>query len=100
MDTFTPLGPIVPYAEPCVLECWVDGVRKQYGSTRDMVFSVPFLISYVSRYMTLEEGDVFLTGTPEGVGPLRPNQTIECILRQDERIVSQATFSTQTRLME
>jgi len=52
------------------LEMWleVDGRRFQNGSTRTMVFGVPFLISYLSRYMSLQSGDVILTGTPPGVG--------------------------------
>ena len=41
-----------------------------------MIFSVPYLISYISKIFTLEAGDVILTGTPEGVGPVRPGQTI------------------------
>ena len=54
----------------------VDGVMKQDGNTRNMVFSVPYLISFISRIFTLEAGDVILTGTPEGVGPVKPGQTI------------------------
>ena len=46
----------------------VDGRRFQNGSTRTMVFGVPFLVSYLSRYMSLQSGDVILTGTPPGVG--------------------------------
>ena len=54
----------------------VDGDLKQSGSTRDMVFSVPYLISYISKIFTLETGDLILTGTPEGVGPVVPGETI------------------------
>ena len=54
----------------------VDGDTKQDGSTRDMVFSIPYLISYISRIFSLEAGDVILTGTPEGVGPVKPGQVI------------------------
>ena len=79
-DTFCPISGLID------IEClslddarlWlkVDGELKQQGSTKDMVFSVPYLISYISRIFTLEEGDVILTGTPEGVGPVLPGQTI------------------------
>lgn len=56
----------------------VDGVTKQNCSTSDMIFSVPEIISYVSKYFTLEVGDVILTGTPAGSGPVHAGQTIEC----------------------
>lgn len=51
----------------------VNGELRQSGNTGDMVHSIPFLISHVSKIMTLEEGDVIITGTPEGVGPVPPN---------------------------
>jgi 2-keto-4-pentenoate hydratase/2-oxohepta-3-ene-1,7-dioic acid hydratase in catechol pathway len=71
-DTFCPLGPwIVSGAEvPETISCTVNGVPRQNGRTADMVFSVPVLLAYISQAMTLEPGDVVLTGTPEGVGPL------------------------------
>jgi acylpyruvate hydrolase len=56
----------------------VDGVMKQHGCTSDMIFPIPEVISYVSKYFTLEEGDVILTGTPAGSGPVFSGQTIEC----------------------
>ncbi|KJE90254.1 fumarylacetoacetate hydrolase domain-containing protein 1 [Capsaspora owczarzaki ATCC 30864] len=56
----------------------VDGEIKQDGNTRDMIFNVPTIISYVSQFMTLEENDVILTGTPAGVGQVKPGQVIEC----------------------
>lgn len=73
-DTFGPIGPwlVTPDEVPdwSTLDMWldVDGRRFQNGSTRTMVFGVPFLVSYVSRYMSLQPGDVILTGTPPGVG--------------------------------
>jgi 2,4-diketo-3-deoxy-L-fuconate hydrolase len=73
-DTFAPLGPwLVTQDEiPDVqqLELWseVNGRRYQHGNTRDMLFSVAFIVSYVSSFMTLLPGDVILTGTPPGVG--------------------------------
>jgi acylpyruvate hydrolase len=54
----------------------VDGVEKQHGNTKDMIFNVPFLVSYVSAVMTLEAGDIILTGTPSGVGPVKAGQVI------------------------
>ena len=73
-DTFGPIGPWLVTADEVgdwsKLEMWleVDGRRFQNGSTRTMVFGVPFLVSYLSRYMSLQSGDVILTGTPPGVG--------------------------------
>ncbi|WP_433046664.1 fumarylacetoacetate hydrolase family protein [Dactylosporangium sp. CS-033363] len=73
-DGFAPLGPWLlsadeagdPQAIPVRLD--VNGVTKQHGSTKDMIFSVAELIAHASRLMTLEPGDVILTGTPSGVG--------------------------------
>jgi 2,4-didehydro-3-deoxy-L-rhamnonate hydrolase len=73
-DTFGPLGPWLVTADevpdPQALKLWleVDGHRYQNGSTATMVYQVPFLISYLSRFMSLQPGDVISTGTPPGVG--------------------------------
>jgi 2-keto-4-pentenoate hydratase/2-oxohepta-3-ene-1,7-dioic acid hydratase in catechol pathway len=73
-DTFGPIGPwlVTPDEVPNwhSLDMWleVDGHRYQNGSTRTMVFGVPFLVSYLSRFMSLHPGDVITTGTPPGVG--------------------------------
>ena len=88
-DTFGPIGPWLvtrdEVADPQSLAMWleVDGHRYQDGSTRTMVYQVPFLISYLSQFFSLQPGDVISTGTPPGVGMgqkppvyLRPGQTI------------------------
>jgi 2,4-diketo-3-deoxy-L-fuconate hydrolase len=88
-DSFGPLGPWLvtadEVADPHQLALWleVDGQRFQNGSTATMVYQVPFLISYLSRFMSLQPGDVISTGTPPGVGMgqkppvfLRAGQTI------------------------
>ena len=73
-DTFGPLGPWLVTADeipnPQALRLWldVDGHRMQDGSTATMVYPVPFLVSYLSRFMSLQSGDVISTGTPPGVG--------------------------------
>ena len=54
--------------------CTVDGEPRQDGRTSQLIFDVPTLISYISQVMTLLPGDVVLTGTPAGVGPMRPGQ--------------------------
>ena len=79
-DTFCPVSALIDVdrlsLDDTRLWLMVDGELKQQGSTKDMVFSIPYLVSYISRIFTLEVGDVILTGTPEGVGPVRPGQTI------------------------
>jgi 2-keto-4-pentenoate hydratase/2-oxohepta-3-ene-1,7-dioic acid hydratase in catechol pathway len=55
---------------------------RQMGSTRDMVFSVRQLIAFASSIMTLEPGDVILTGTPSGVGPLHPGDVVEVTIER------------------
>ena len=73
-DTFGPVGPWLVTADevpdPQNLDMWLDlnGRRMQTGNTRTMIFGVAALISYVSRFMTLEPGDILTTGTPPGVG--------------------------------
>ncbi len=79
-DTFAPLGPwIVTGLDPSELTvvCRVNGQVKQHGSTSDMVFKIPQLIEFITAAMTLEPGDVVLTGTPEGVGPIQPGDRVE-----------------------
>ena len=79
-DTFCPIGPaIVPDldASDLAIETRVNGVVKQSSRTSQMVFSPAFLVAYVSRMMTLLPGDLILTGTPAGVGPLVPGDVVE-----------------------
>eukprot|EP01018_Ginkgo_biloba_P027885 Gb_40316 [translate_table: standard] len=80
-DTFTPISSFIPklmVPSPDNLELWlkVDGQIRQKGSTKDMMFKIPYLISHISSIMTLFEGDVILTGTPPGVGPVKAGQAI------------------------
>ncbi len=73
-DTFGPIGPWLVTVEEVAdcheLDLWleVDGNRYQNGNTRTMVFNVPYLVSYLSRFMSLRPGDIISTGTPPGVG--------------------------------
>ena len=73
-DTFCPFGPWIDTEfDPAdsVLTCRVNGQMRQMASTRDMVFNVGVLIAYISSVMTLNSGDLILTGTPAGVGELK-----------------------------
>ncbi|HEX4628439.1 MAG TPA: fumarylacetoacetate hydrolase family protein [Gemmatimonadales bacterium] len=81
-DTFCPLGPRVVTVESgrfAELEvfCRVNGVERQHGRARDMVFAIPTLVAFISQVMTLEPGDLIATGTPSGVGPLRAGDVVE-----------------------
>ena len=72
-DTFCPVGPwIETELDPSALavRCFVSGELRQDGNTSNMIFPVATLIAFVSDVMTLEPGDLVVTGTPEGVGPL------------------------------
>jgi 2-keto-4-pentenoate hydratase/2-oxohepta-3-ene-1,7-dioic acid hydratase in catechol pathway len=79
-DTFCPLGPAIETElDPngLAIACRVNGETRQDGNTADMVFGVAELLAFVSRVMTLLPGDVILTGTPAGVGPIRPGDRME-----------------------
>ncbi len=78
-DTFMPLGPwIETDVDPCNLgvRSVLNGQLRQSSSTKYLIFSVAHLVSYISQIMTLEPGDVIMTGTPSGVGPMQPGDTI------------------------
>ena len=78
-DTFCPIGPwIVTDIDPSQLDVQLllNGVVKQSSNTRNFITSVPKLVSFISQVMTLVPGDVVLTGTPEGVGPMQPGDEV------------------------
>ncbi|MFN8482800.1 MAG: fumarylacetoacetate hydrolase family protein [Anaerolineae bacterium] len=79
-DTFCPIGPwIVTNLDTAsvAVRARVNGEVRQDGRTRDLIFDVPYLVSYISKVMTLEPGDVILTGTPAGVGRLDAGDVVE-----------------------
>jgi 2-keto-4-pentenoate hydratase/2-oxohepta-3-ene-1,7-dioic acid hydratase in catechol pathway len=80
-DTFCPVGPIVSdELDPVsglTLETRVNGELRQHGSTLDFIFSIPELLAYISSIFTLEPGDLILTGTPSGIGPLKAGDLVE-----------------------
>jgi len=78
-DTFCPLGPWIETdfdPSDVLIKCSVNEQLKQMASTRDLIFSVPEIVAFVSSVMTLDPGDVLLTGTPSGVSPLFPGDQV------------------------
>ncbi len=79
-DTFCPIGPCIETElnhGNLILETRLNGKRKQYTSTTDLVFPVEKLVSFISQVMTLLPGDVIATGTTAGVGPMQPDDIVE-----------------------
>ena len=78
-DTFAPIGPCIAVdLDPSNLavEGWVNGEKRQSSSTNQLIFPVPELVAFVTRFCTLEPGDIISTGTPSGVGPLEPGDRV------------------------
>jgi 5-oxopent-3-ene-1,2,5-tricarboxylate decarboxylase / 2-hydroxyhepta-2,4-diene-1,7-dioate isomerase len=102
-DGATVLGPWmvdadeVPDPANLDLKTFVNGQLTQQGNTRDLIFDIPYLIEYLSSFMTLESGDVILTGTPEGVVNVMPGDEVVCEIdglgRLENRIVADALFN-------
>ena len=83
-DSFCPLGPWIEtdldpqdFADGLSVQTYLNGDLKQDGSTRDLIFDIPTLVAHISAVMTLLPGDVILTGTPEGVGPMEVGDEVE-----------------------
>lgn len=98
MDTFAPMSEPTPIAEVPDLKALkvqtrLNGALRQDGRTADMIFPVEELIAYISKFMTLEPGDVIATGTPEGVGPVSDGDRVEIT------IPGVGTLSNPVRMM-
>jgi 2-keto-4-pentenoate hydratase/2-oxohepta-3-ene-1,7-dioic acid hydratase in catechol pathway len=79
-DTFCPVGPWAAVGAPwqdVAVRCRVNGKVRQDGRTKDLLFSIPRLLAFISAGITLEPGDLFSTGTPAGVGPIRAGDEVE-----------------------
>lgn len=101
MDSFCPLGPAIVTADEItdpdnlVLSCTVNGQVKQNSNTAQLIFKIPFLISWISKLCTLLPGDIILTGTPPGVGAfmkppqwLKPGDEVECYIQDIGKITN------------
>jgi 2-keto-4-pentenoate hydratase/2-oxohepta-3-ene-1,7-dioic acid hydratase in catechol pathway len=83
-DTFAPIGPAIALGlgtGELVVEGWVNGERRQASSTRELIFTVPRLIEFISAVMTLLPGDIITTGTPSGIGPLRAGDEVTVVVQ-------------------
>jgi 5-oxopent-3-ene-1,2,5-tricarboxylate decarboxylase/2-hydroxyhepta-2,4-diene-1,7-dioate isomerase len=93
-DGATILGPwfvpatLVEHPNALGLRTFVNGELKQQGNTRDLIFDIPYLIEYLSAFMTLSPGDVILTGTPEGVANVMPGDEVACEIDGLGRLVN------------
>jgi 2-keto-4-pentenoate hydratase/2-oxohepta-3-ene-1,7-dioic acid hydratase in catechol pathway len=80
-DTFCPVGSVTPIGDvdldKLAVTTRVNGEIRQHGEISDMVFSIPVILEYITRAMTLEPGDIVATGTPDGIGPLQPGDQVE-----------------------
>lgn len=81
-DTFAPVGPIVVPKDSvnlqnCSIKLEINGQQRQIGNTKDFIFDLPTVVSYASQIVTLEEGDIIFTGTPEGVGKIASGDRLE-----------------------
>jgi len=88
IDTFCPMGPCITLAEDIGerieldLELRVNGEVRQKSNTRDLIFKVPAVIAYISRFVTLEPGDVISTGTPSGISAIKPGDVMEAVVEK------------------
>lgn len=93
-DTFCPVGPTivtgVDYSDLKV-EGILNGEVKQSGRTSLMIFKIPFLVSYISKIMTLYPGDLISTGTPSGIGPMVPGDSVEVVVEKVGKLVNPIT---------
>jgi 2-keto-4-pentenoate hydratase/2-oxohepta-3-ene-1,7-dioic acid hydratase in catechol pathway len=90
-DTFCPLGEEsseLPDLDNLTVVTRVNGVERQRGKSSEMVFSIPSLLAYISRIMTLEPGDLVATGTPSGVGPLVSGDVVEIEIEGVSRVTN------------
>jgi len=83
LDTFGPIGPVIVPPEAIGdpqnldIQCRLNGKIAQHSNTRHMIFKIPEIIAFVSKNFTLESGDIIITGTPSGVGPLKDGDVVE-----------------------
>ncbi len=101
-DATTPVGPWIVDADTISdpnnlrIRTWINGELKQEGTTADMIFDIPFLVEYLSSFMTLQPGDMIATGTPKGLADVKPGDEVtvevEGVGRLTNTIVTESEF--------
>ena len=96
-DNFMPMSNFIPVSDiddPHNLDLGlkINGKTVQSGNTKDMIFDIPFLLEFLSQYVTLNEGDMIITGTPEGVGPVNDKDVLEGYISENGKTVQTFDF--------
>lgn len=96
-DTFLPISRLIPKSkipDPHDIELWlkVNGETRQQDSTNLLLFTIPRILSDISKVFTLEEGDIVITGTPKGVGPVVPGDVMTAGIRVGGKEVEEAAM--------
>jgi 2-keto-4-pentenoate hydratase/2-oxohepta-3-ene-1,7-dioic acid hydratase in catechol pathway len=94
-DTFCPVEPWLETELDTAnlkIASYLNGKLKQNSTTRNLIFSIPYLLSFISGIMTLLPRDIISTGTPSGVGPMQPRDTIEVEIEGIDRLTNQVAF--------
>ncbi len=97
-DTFCPLGPWIETEfnpADAMITCHVNGELRQMASTRDMIFHIDQLITFASSIMTLDAGDIILTGTPAGISPLHPGDIVEAAIEGIGKLSNTVSLENQ-----
>jgi len=99
-DTFLPISQEIPFdriPDPHNVLLWlsVNGEMRQKDNSNLMLFNIPRMLSDISKVMALEEGDIILTGTPKGVGPLKGGDVVKCGLEVDDKEVTEAKMEVE-----
>ena len=101
-DTACPVSHFIPKSKVKIsdIRLWlkVEGTMIQDSLTTDMIFSVPYLISYISQYITLEPGDLIMTGSPAGQGPVVNGETIEAGLDIGQENIVKMKFKVERKI--
>lgn len=101
-DTFLPVGPFIPKSEVpdphnVFLQLKINGQTRQADSTSLMIFRIPQILANISAVMTLQDGDMVLTGTPKGVGEIVPGDVLEAELQVDGKVISSMKFTVDEK---
>lgn len=97
-DTFGPIGPnVVNIDDPhdLAIKLEVNGVIKQSSNTKRMIFKVPEILAYISKFVTLEPGDIIATGTPDGVGPIWPGEVIKASIEKIGTLIHEVVLEDE-----